>query len=169
MVELSHWQNIVVPQKHMLSGCIPTGYEWLIRYLNIQGVRLDIFQEVFDLERWGQISCNPNLRGSFTSVSEFINQIYPQIQIRILAFKTGIEKVNTIRYLISHDIPCIVSIAKTDGGWHIAPAISIDDSVIKVIWDTNQGTNVIVDYPIDYVIQLHDRIAGGNDISWIMP
>ena len=48
MVELSHWQDVVVPQRYK-TGCIPTGYEWMIRYLGIKGIDLGTFQEDFDL------------------------------------------------------------------------------------------------------------------------
>ena len=48
MPTLANWNSFTVTQRHE-TGCIPTGYEWLIRYLNIQGVNLSIFQESFDL------------------------------------------------------------------------------------------------------------------------
>lgn len=65
MAQLLNWSKTVVPQRHE-SGCIPTGYEWLIRYLKIQGVNLKTFQEDFDL---GQDN-------SLDSVSAKIRSVY---------------------------------------------------------------------------------------------
>jgi len=72
MTQLLDWSKTRIPQRHE-SGCIPTGYEWLIRYLKIQGVNLETFQEDFDL---GQDN-------SFDSVSAKIRNVYPTINIKV--------------------------------------------------------------------------------------
>ena len=47
MAQLSNWTKTIFPQRNEF-GCVPTGYEQLIRYLKIQ-VNLETFQEDFDL------------------------------------------------------------------------------------------------------------------------
>ena len=108
MAQLFDWPKTVVPQRHE-SGCIPTGYEWLIRYLKIQGVNLETFQEDFDL---GQDN-------SFDSVSAKIRSVYPTINIKVQSFTKGIDKVNRIKFLLEEQKPCLISLALGRGqGWH---------------------------------------------------
>lgn len=70
MPELPNWADLVVIQRRKKSGCVPTGYEWLIRYLKIQKVNLETFQENFDLGK---------KYNSFESVSSKIKAVYPFI------------------------------------------------------------------------------------------
>jgi hypothetical protein len=75
MTQLFEWNKTIVLQRHE-SGCVPTGYEWLIRYLKIQGVNLETFQEDFDLEQ----------NNSFDRVSTKIRSVYPAINIKVRYF-----------------------------------------------------------------------------------
>jgi hypothetical protein len=78
MTELSHWKNIVVPQRYE-TGCIPTSYEWMIRYLNIKNVNLDTFQEDFDLQRRGEGD------NSFVPIADKVVQKYSQVSVKMHA------------------------------------------------------------------------------------
>ncbi len=100
MTQLLDWSKNIVPQRHE-SACIPTGYEWLIRYLKIQGVNLITFQEDFDL---GQ-------NNSFDSVSAKIRSVYPTLNIKVENFAKGIDKVNRIKPLLEEQKPCLISLA----------------------------------------------------------
>jgi len=93
MSELSHWRDVIVPQRYE-TGCVPTGYEWLIRYLGIERVELDTFQEDFDLQRVHQGM------NSFASIADRIRSRYPFIDIHIVSFDQGLEKVRTMKNLI---------------------------------------------------------------------
>lgn len=158
MVELSHWRDVVVPQRNY-TGCIPTGYEWLIRYLKIEGIDLDTFQEDFDLQR------SDEGMNDFGSVATKIREKYPQINIRIKDFPNGKEKVEFVKRLMGSDIPCLLSIANTPIGviWHIVPVVSVDDTKVKIIWTGDQTQ----EFTIADVINRHDNWIGGKDISWI--
>lgn len=157
MTELSHWQDIVVSQRYE-SGCVPTGYEWMIRYLGISGVNLNSFQEDFDLQLRGKGS------NSFVPIAEKIKKMYPKVDIKITDFSSGEEKVSFIRGLIKEDIPCVMSIANSPtGGWHIVPVVSIDDTKIKVIWTGNETR----EFTIAEIVYRHDNWKGGKDVAWI--
>jgi len=160
MVELSHWQEIIVPQRHE-TGCVPTGYEWMIRYSKIEGVNLNTFQEDFDLQLRGEGD------NSFVPVAEKVKVTYPQVDIKIRNFVKGKDKIAFIKRLIQNDTPCVMSLAKPTGGWHIVPVVSIDDKRVKIIWVANEFGNQVLDYPIAEIISRHDNYRGGKDIAWM--
>jgi hypothetical protein len=171
MVELSYWNNVIVPQRHR-TGCIQTGYEWIIRYLGIQGVQLDTFQEDFDLERSHEGSNN------FVSVANRVRSKYPHLDIHIQSFSQGIEKIRAMKRLLERDIPCLMSLALAEvertqegpriihRGWHIMPVIYIDDEKMKVIHSADQNGNQIWQLPVAEVVWRHDNLIGGKDIAW---
>ncbi len=160
MVELSQWQGIIVPQRHE-TGCIPTGYEWMIKYLGIKGVNLKTFQEDFDLK----FRCEGD--NSFVPVAARVKGRYPHVDIKIKDFSNGEEKVAFMKQLIKDDIPCVMSIAKPSGDWHIVPVVSIDDTKVKVIWVANTFGNQVCEYPIAEIVFRHNNWCGGKDIAWI--
>jgi len=168
--ELSHWRNIVVPQRYT-TGCVPTGYEWLFRYLGIEGVELGTFQEDFDLQRIG--------RGmnSFVPVADSIKLRYPFVDIRIESFGQGFEKVRAIRNLIARDIPCLISLSlqgyrtheglTIDRGWHIMPTVFVSDQKMIMIHRGTESGNELLERRTATIIQRHNDLEGGKDISWI--
>jgi hypothetical protein len=159
MVQLLDWSKTVVPQRHE-SGCVPTGYEWLIRYLKIQGVNLETFQEDFDL---GQ-------NNSFESVSAKIRSVYPKINVIVESFTKGIDKVNRIKSLLVEQKPCLISLALGRGkGWHIMPVVNIDETTIQLIHHADAEGHCTWIFSIAQIVWRHDYLQGGNDISWIEP
>jgi hypothetical protein len=161
MVELSHWKDIVVPQRYD-TGCIPTGYEWMIRYLGIEGVNLGTFQDDFDLTRRNEGD------NSFVPIADKIKEKYPQVNIKISDFRSGADKIAFLKRLIEGDIPSIMSIALSNQGrWHIVPVVSVDDTRVKVIWGANAKSNRVCEYSVPEIAFRHDNWAGGKDISWI--
>jgi len=157
MTQLSNWNKTVVPQRHE-SGCVPTGYEWLIQYLKIQGVNLKTFQEDFD---FGQSN-------SFNSVSVKIRSVYSTINIKVQSFTKGIDKVNRIKSLLEEQKPCLISLALGNGqGWHIMPVVRIDETAIEMIHHADANGNQTWTFPIATIVWRHDNLQGGNDISWI--
>jgi hypothetical protein len=158
MPELLDWNKTLVRQRHE-SGCIATGYEWLIRYLKIQGVNLGTFQEDFDLG-----SAN-----SFDSVSAKIRSVYPAIDIKVESFTLGIDKVTRIKSLIEEQKPCLISVSLGYGqGWHIMPVVRIDETVQLIHHADVDGLCTWV-FPIAEIAWRHDYLKGGQDISWIEP
>jgi len=161
MAELPHWENVVAPQKYEETGCIPAGYEWLIRYLDINKVNLNRFQDEFDLER------SHRGKNDFNSIAQEIMKKYRFIKIKTRDFPTGLEKLKFILELIERDVPCLLSLAKTKaGGWHMVPVVKIDEK-IKVIWLKNSQKNETCEYSAGDIIRRHDEWKGGKDIAWI--
>ncbi len=159
MVELSHWIEVIVPQRHQ-TGCIPTSYEWMIRYLDIEGVKFEIFQEDFDLGR---------RRNSYATVSEKIMENYPHICIKIKAFLTGQDKIDYIQKLLRKDIPCIISLKNHPRipSWHSLPIVYINSNEMKGIWIAAGLGNQVRTFSIADIIFRHENWEGGKDISWI--
>ena len=159
MTQLLDWSKTLVPQRYE-SICVPTGYEWLIRYLKIQGVNLETFQEDFDL---GQDN-------SFDSVSAKISGVYPTINIQVQSFTKGIEKVNRIKSLLDEQKPCLISLALGNSqGWHIMPVVRIDETTIQLIHHSDANGHCTWVFPVAEIVWRHDYLQGGNDISWIEP
>lgn len=175
MVELSHWQDILVPQRNE-HGCIPTGYEWLIRYLNIEDVELTTFQEDFDLDLGRTY---PPYLNSFESVRNRIMSVYPEININIHSYQEGVEKVRALKCLLERDIPCLFSFAlhglETDDNriiersWHSMPVVSLNDQIMRMIHHATEEVNVVWSLPVEQIILRHNNLEGGKDISWIEP
>jgi hypothetical protein len=133
----------------------------MIRYLGINGINLDTFQEDFDLQLRGEGD------NSFVPIADRIKERYSRINIKVKDFSNGNEKVAFLKQLIKNDIPCAISIAKADGGWHIAPIVAIDDNIIKVIWVVNTTGNQPRDFIISDVVFRHNNWGGGKDIAWV--
>ena len=159
MAQLLEWSKTVVLQRRE-SGCIPTGYEWIIRYLKIQGVNLESFQDDFDL---GQDN-------GFDSVSAKIKSMYPTINIKVQSFTKGIDKVNRIRSLLEEQKPCLISLSLGDGqGWRIMPIVNIDETSIQLLHHADAEGQCTWVFPISEIVWRHDYLQGGHDISWIEP
>ena len=157
MVELTHWRDVVVFQRNP-TGCIATGFEWLIRYAKIGGVDLGSFQEDFDLQRSGKGM------NDFGSVTGKIKERYPHLSIVIKDFPNGREKVEFVKLLVGEDTPCLLSIANTPIGvsWHIVPVVLVDDTKVKVLWNGDQTQ----EFTIEDLIYRHNNWIGGKDIAW---
>ena len=163
MAELSNWRNVLVIQRNR-TGCIPTGFEWLIRYLGITNVSLATFQDDFDLER-RHIGEN-----NFDSVADAVMSRYPHLSINSREFDSGQTKIEFIRDLIARDVPCVMSLTLSpSGGWHIVPVVSIDDQRIKIIYVVNRYGYQSHDYPIAELVYRHNNWSGGKDIAWVQP
>jgi hypothetical protein len=159
MVQLSGWSKTIVPQRHE-SACVSTGYEWLIRYLQIQGVNLETFQEDFDLRQ----------DNSFNSVSAKIRCVYPAINIKVQSFTNGIDKVSRIKSLLEEQKPCLISLSLGNSqGWHITPVVSIDETTIQLIHHADAGGHYTWSFSVAEIVWRHDYLQGGKDISWIEP
>lgn len=170
MVELSHWTDIIVPQLYP-TGCIPTGYEWVIRYLGIRGIDLETFQHDFDLQRKGECM------NTFVTVAEKITSRYPFVDIQVECFNQGHEKVSAMRKLITRNIPCLMSLALhgfrthegqiIERGWHIMPVVYVGDRKITMIHKGTENRNQTLQLTIETVVRRHENLEGGKDISWI--
>lgn len=163
LVDLSHWQKVVVPQRNKVTGCIPTGYEWMIKYMNIKDVDFSRFQEEFDL----------GVNNSLSAVGEKIMNKYSHVLIEWHAFEEGEKKLTFIRGLLGKDVPCLisypsyVSLAQCEMLFHIAPVVSVDDTKVRIVWNMERDNDQTVDLLISNLIWCHSSFTGGHEIAWL--
>lgn len=163
MPELQNWNKYLVSQRHQL-GCIPAGFEWMIRYAAIEYVELEKFQEDFNLQARGEGENN------FESIVKAVSEQYPYIRFQYKIFATGEEKTEFIRYTNKREIPCLISLTlKQEGGlWHMMPVYYIDDGVIRVIHHVNPNEIAyLIQFPLREIIYRHNNWPGGKDVAWI--
>ena len=163
MPELPNWNRYLVVQRDRDLGCIPTGYEWMLRVVEFPGINFDGFQDEFNLQA-KKIEAN-----NFDSSARAVQNKYPGVKIEHKDFDDAKEKVEFIRGLIEKGIPCLLSLAlRANGSWHIMPIIYVDDSVVKTIWsvEPDGGVNVC-EYALDDMINRHNNWPGGKDIAWL--
>lgn len=154
---------MVVPQKNVVSGCIPTGFEWIIKYQDVKDVDFNNFQSEFDFGK--------NYNG-FGFNAKKVKEKYASINISSQSFLNGIDKVNFIKDKIEKDIPCLLALRNPDNGkFHAVPVVYIDDTKIKVIWSTakqnGKDVNQTHDFLISDIIKMHNDPHGGKDIAWL--
>lgn len=176
MPELFAWTKTLVIQRDVEHGCIPAGYEWMIRYAEIGDVALETFQEDFNLARKGQG------QNDFGAIAAAVHEAYPHVKIVCKSFAQGhgSEKVESIEDLIERQIPCLISLSlqrqPQRGKCHIAPVVYVDDKTLRLIWRVYKRVDEtccpeICEIERTQVIQRHDsnEWPGGDDIAWLEP
>jgi hypothetical protein len=97
MHELAGWENISVKQKDLVWGCIPAGYEWMIRFAQVKIIKLDCFQENCLLD---VIKAEKSLDFNFKTIAEAIIKRNPNLDIQI--YMNGKEHVDTNFRSVNH-------------------------------------------------------------------
>lgn len=163
MPELRNWNTTLVIQRDPELGCIPAGYEWLIRYMGIKGVDFNHFQEEFNLQAQGKAENN------FDSVAKAVELGYPYVRIKWKSFKNGSDKVSFVEDLIVRNTACLISLALSPrGGWHIVPVIGFDLHDLRLIWVVDSASRPRIEEIAKMdVIWRHDNWPGGNDVAWL--
>ena len=153
---LDGYSDVLVVQRILMSGCIPAGIEWMLRYLKIPNINFEGFQERHDLG-----NCN-----SFWSVAKHVMSEIAGIKIIDRQFSYGKEKIEYIGQLIKESRPCLMSIALLSSGrWHIVPVVEVNGTFITVLWmdkptiEEQKKKFTLVD-----IEQRHDSWKGGKDI-----
>lgn len=117
MSAFPNWQSFVVRQRRPKTGCIPTGFEILLRAAKAEGICFDTFQDDFDLDQHGGTP-----RNNFGSVAAEVKKVYPNVVFTCKSFEKGEGnlKLECVERMISNKRPVLVSIALSPGGgWHI--------------------------------------------------
>lgn len=112
------WKRFAVRQRHAASGCIPTGYEILLRAAGVEGIDLDSFQDDFDLD----LAPGMPPRNNFESVADAVRAKYPSISFK-RRLQDGTEELAFVEARIAQRQPVLVSFslaAVMPGahGWH---------------------------------------------------
>lgn len=159
MAKLDGYNNTLVIQRNRRTGCIPSGIEWMARYMKVHEVDCISFQEDFDLEARGE-KCN-----GFETVPPAVSMNYPQIATTPRGFENADDKIACIRATISQGLPCLVSLWQEGNGFHVVPVVEADDTSITVLWmdkATVEAQRRVFDY--SEVRRLHNAVLGGRDI-----
>jgi hypothetical protein len=166
------WYRYVVRQEEMQTGCIPTGYEILLRSAKVEGIDFTTFQRDFDLDL-GKDGTTPKCN-TFESVASAILAKYSQICFKMKSFAKGEgkEKFNFIVDHLKAQIPVLVSATNLpqENTCHIMPAVDANDAglIFFLYWDGNFD-HVPLREQIDEqtFIQLHELFPGGDDVAFI--
>ena len=166
MSAFPNWQLYAVKQKRPETGCIPTGYEMLLRAAGAQGIAYDTFQDEFDLDQ-----CGGTPRNHFVSVGDAIKRKYPNIEYVCEPFPKGkgAEKLARVEERIQARQPVLISLAQSPhGGWHIMPVVDSDQLSLTLL-EYVDGNGTPKTKPIlktDFV-DIHNNWMGGEEIAYI--
>jgi hypothetical protein len=100
MSAFPNWQQHVVKQKRSATGCIPTGYEVILRAAGCNHVDFNSFQDEFDLDK--ELKPGDDPHNDFESVARAINAKYPDICFKHRGFlrDEGEKKLAAVEKLI---------------------------------------------------------------------
>jgi hypothetical protein len=82
------WQKFAVPQRRQVTGCIPTGYEMILRAAGAAGIDLAQFQDDFDLDK--DLVPPQAPRNNFKSVAAAVAARYPAVVFEVVEFGPGL-------------------------------------------------------------------------------
>lgn len=161
MAELPNWHGTLVHQRDPDLGCIPTGIEWMLRYRQAQGIQFDTFQDEFNLQARGVAENN------FGHVPRAVRERYPATQFEHVDLGPGRaeEKFELLEQRVDDGVPSILSVSLgPEGGWHIAPVVSIDAEHVMLLWFVHPDRIAELRlYPRSELVRRHREWRGGSD------
>jgi hypothetical protein len=167
-----NWKDFIVTQKRTLSGCIPTGYEMLLRVVGFEGVDYDSFQDDFDLDK--DITENTTSQNSFKSVAELINHKYPFVHIEVKVFPKGQgrEKLYFVEDSLRKHRLVLISLNMNpfgQNGWHIMPVVDIDETKLTMVYYAESDDQIhLLLLSKDEFVQIHEQFDGGDDVAYLI-
>jgi hypothetical protein len=165
------WQKFVVKQKRPQTGCIPTGYETILRAAGVKGVDFVSFQDDFDLDKDKEFRPGVNFQNNFESVANAVKGRYPHVTLKKVDFPKGggDKKLAAVEGMVAKKRPVLISLALTPrGGWHIMPVVdSTDDSLILLHSVNADGAFNIRHLKKNDFVLIHDNWPGGDDIAFL--
>jgi hypothetical protein len=157
------WREHAIPQKNPRTGCIPWGYEILLRAAGTKGVDFGAFQDEFDFKE----------RNHFRVVAEAVQKRYPSVRFGHQNFEHGKDKLVFVEARLAHRQPTLVSIALKGlnpklNGWHIMPVVDASrDELVLLVSLGEDGKANILRLPKARFVQIHDEFEGGNDVAFL--
>lgn len=165
------WQKFAVTQRHLSTGCIPTGYEMILRAAGRTEVDFTRFQEEFDLD----LNTSTAPRNHFVSVANAVKVRYPALNFTCEFFKKGegAAKVRRMEERVAAQQPLLVSIANEPfggPGWHIMLLVdsTVEDFTFLEYLD-GLGQAHTRTLPKSQIAVIHDRFLGGDEIAYLNP
>lgn len=172
MTAFPNWKEFVVVQRRPLTGCIPTGYETLLRAAGVSDVDFATFQDDFDLDKDIEVGEIP--QNNFDSVSNAISQKYPHIQFKRIIFQKGEgqKKLKFIENNLNQKRLVLISLnmlpIANQSGWHIMPVVDMDDEYLYLVSAVrNNGEVQLMKLPKQEVVRIHEQFDGGDDVAYL--
>jgi len=165
------WQKFVVHQRRSRTGCIPTGYEMLLRAAGITSVNYARFQDDFDLDvNLGRARTVP--RNNFISVAAAVRLKYPFLHFEQKSFAKGKDKVAFIDDCLSRQRPILLSLTQLrsgrPSGWHIMPIVDArPEACLLLRFVRKDGTPVTEWINKSTIAEIHDKYEGGKEIAFL--
>lgn len=165
------WRKFAVPQKRPDSGCIPTGYEFILRAAGAKGIDWSTFQDEFDLDRERQDG--EPFRNNFKTVASAVAARYPHVSFQVVEFASGHghEKLQFIEQHVSRREPLLISLALApfgQVGWHIMPVVDMDGSKLVLLHSMQPDSQPrIMRLPKAELVRIHNEFDGGNDVAFL--
>jgi hypothetical protein len=161
---LPPWLRDAVHQKNRNTGCIPWGYELLLRAARTPGIDFETFQDDFDLKE----------HNNFASVAKAVQSRYPWVDIDYVDFRRGAEKLTFVEQRLSAGKPTLASIAlqglnPSNRGWHIMPIIAATNEDLLLLMGIDDGRPNILRLSKTRFVQIHDQFPGGSDVAFLKP
>ena len=165
------WETFAVVQRRPETGCIPTGYEMILRATDVTGIDFDTFQDDFDIDK--DLKAGQLHRNNFESVANLIHQKYPHVNFKIRKFSPGCgdDKLKFIEEQISKRHPVLISLfvgMQADNRlYHIMPVVDANETrlmLLKVV--LQDGKSKICLLPKSELIRIHNENPGGDDVAY---
>lgn len=156
---LPNWEQYAVAQRRPATGCIPTGYEFLLRIGGVPGIAFDRFQEEFDLG---------DAVNNFRSVADAVTRKYPQARFEVKVFDRGEDELRFIKESLDRGQPILVSLRTSpNGGWHIMPVLAYNNTELILLYMMNaDGVKDVRAIKVwDFLRRTDDW--GGREVAWL--
>src|SRR5687767_1025608 len=117
------WQKFAIPQRRPATGCIPTGYELILRAAGAAGIDFDSFQDEFDYDKdrhalsirhpIRSIRTLLRPRNNFETVARAVSRKYPNVRFRVVRFPKGQgdKKLAFVEEHVSRQRPLLISLS----------------------------------------------------------
>ena len=165
------WHLFAIPQRRLTTGCIPTGYEMILRAAHAQGIDFGTFQDEFDLDKdRGQ----PPFYNNFESVAQAVQARYPAVCFRVIHFDQpgkGADKLWFVEQHVQQKKPLLISLAQVPfggNGYHIMPVVDMDEQnliLLKIVWP--DGRRELQPLAKSELIRIHGNYQGGEDVAYL--
>ena len=165
-----NWKSFAVHQRRRLSGCIPTGYEMILRSVSADGVDFTTFQDDFDLDiNLGKSQTEP--RNDFGSVATAVKKRYPWVSFEQKSFGSGAEKIAFIDSTLAVQKPLLISLSMKpfgEKGWHIMPVVDATTEKYLLL-EIVQADGTPMTQWIDKAVMssVHDQFDGGKEVAFL--
>lgn len=165
-----NWKQHAVHQRRSETGCIPTGYEMILRAAGAERIDFARFQDDFDLDiNLGRGQTEP--KNHFGSVASEIRKKYPWVEFDWKPFTTGAEKVAFIDEQLAKLQPVLISLAQKPyggTGWHIMPVVDATGDKYQMLeFVEASGTCRTKWISKTEVATIHDQFDGGCEVAFL--